>query len=340
MSPSSTSFFETVTGWHVFKVEGYSQMKGLGVARRIKSSRFHVGGHSWCITFFPDGSSDCICLALRLEDRGTAGDITVQAKYSFLDEVGEPIPSSTRTSDSLYLFKWISESRVIARIKREDMESTYVRQDKFCIRCDVTVIHEMSAVVPPSDLHQHLADILATGVGADVTFVVGGETFHAHKNVLAARSSVFKAEFFGGPVRENVEASVIIRIDGIDPRVFEAMLHFIYTDTLPKFERGDELVMAQHLLVAADRYNVERLVSLCEFDLSLFIGTSVVVSTLVLAEQLGCQLLKEECFKFLKFSENYKKVLVGDDLEHLVSSCPSLVDELCAKLGVCDLSCN
>ncbi|CAO2149791.1 unnamed protein product [Urochloa humidicola] len=353
----------TATGWHVFKVEGYSQMKGIGAARRVKSSSFLAGGRSWSITFFPDvGSSkeisQWIRFGLRLENRGMDGDVIVRAKYSFLDEVGEPIPSSTRSTDSLWrlwTFEWTGQSMIFSPpVKREDMESLYVRDDKFYIRCDVTVIHlpfrQTSVVVPPSNLHQHLADLLATGVGADVTFEVHGEMFAVHKNVLAARSSVFKVEFFGSLVKENVEAHPTIRIDGIEPRVFEAMLHFIYTDTLPKFDWGDKLVMAQHLLVAADRYNIERLVSVCEFTLSLFIDRSLAVSTLVLAQQHGCHQLEEACFKFLMPSENYKDFLVGDDMEHLASAFPSDVDDsdvddsdvddsdvddLCTTFGVC-----
>jgi speckle-type POZ protein len=52
--------------------------------------------------------------------------------------------------------------------------------------------------------------------------------------------------------------------------------------------------------VAADRYDMERLASLCEFVLCLFIHTNVAVSTLVLAEQHGCGRLKEACFRFLE----------------------------------------
>ncbi|CAO2149792.1 unnamed protein product [Urochloa humidicola] len=344
------------TGWHVLKVEGYSQMKGIGVARRVKSSSFLAGGHSWSITFFPDD----IRFGLRLENRGMDSDVIVRANYSFLDEVGEPIPSSTRSTDRLWrlwTFEWTGQSMIFSPpVKREDMESLYVRDDKFCIRSDVTIIHlpfhQTSVVVPPSNFHQHLADLLATGIGADVTFEVHGEMFAVHKNVLAARSSVFKAEFFGCLVKENVEARPRIRIDGIEPRVFEAMLHFIYTDTLPKFDWGDKLVMAQHLLVAADRYNIERLVSVCEFTLSLFIDRSLAVSTLVLAQQHGCHQLEEACFKFLMPSENYKDFLVGDDMEHLASTFPSDaddsdvddsdvddsdVDDLCTTFGVCEL---
>ena len=36
--------------------------------------------------------------------------------------------------------------------------------------------------------------------GSDVTFSVGGERFHAHKLVLAARSTAFETEFFNGMV--------------------------------------------------------------------------------------------------------------------------------------------
>ncbi|XP_034570021.1 BTB/POZ and MATH domain-containing protein 2 [Setaria viridis] len=341
----SASIAETATGWHLLKVVGYSQFKGIGVARRIKSSSFLVGGHSWCVIFFPDGSSEetaeWVSLGLRLERLGSTdgGDVLVRTKYSFLDRVGEPIPSSTRTGTSWLTFSRTSQSWVYSQfIKREDMESSYVKKDKFCIRCDVRVIEnccQLSAAVPPSEMRRHFMDLLASGVGADVAFDVGGETFAAHKNVLAARSSVFKAEFFGGTMKENVATRV--RVDGIEPRVFKAMLHFVYTDSLPRFDRGDELVMAQHLLVAADRYDMQRLASMCEFALCLFIDTSVVVSTLVLAEQHGCRRLKEACFKFLKDSGKYKEVLMGDDFEHLANSCPSLVDELCEKFGVSPL---
>ncbi|EAY87639.1 hypothetical protein OsI_09048 [Oryza sativa Indica Group] len=54
----------------------------------------------------------------------------------------------------------------------------------------------------------------------------------------------------------------VIRIDDMDLRVFRAMLQFIYTDTLPKIDKGDTAFMAQNLLVAAHRYGIERLKSI------------------------------------------------------------------------------
>jgi speckle-type POZ protein len=62
---------------------------------------------------------------------------------------------------------------------------------------------------------------------------------------------------------ENV--AVRLRIDDMEPRVFQAMLEFIYTDSWPELVDADEAVeMTQHLLLAADRYGLERLKLICE----------------------------------------------------------------------------
>ncbi|WVZ77257.1 hypothetical protein U9M48_025144 [Paspalum notatum var. saurae] len=332
-SSSSTTFTTTATGWHDFKVGGYSYLRGLGIARRIKSSTFVVGGHSWCITFFPDGLShtdtDWICFGLRLEHHGGGGggdDVMVRTKYTLLDlQVGEP--SYTRFSSNVCTFSRTVRSWATPRfIKRDEFVSSYVTDDVFCVRRHVTVLdavvhthHQPPPATtvpqppPPPDMHRHLGDLLAGGVGEDVTLEAGGETFAAHKIVLAARSPVFRAAFFGGPMKE--KATGHVRIDGIEPAVFDAVLRFIYTDTFPEMELGDRVAMAQHLLVAADRYDLQRLKSMCEYVLCICVSASVAVTTLVLAEKHGCHQLKQECFRILKNRDKYKEVLVGDDFD-------------------------
>ena len=112
-------------------------------------------------------------------------------------------------------------------------------KDSFTIKCVLTVIKEhrtkdlRTAIVvplPQSSLHKHFLDMLKGGEGADVTFTVGGQSFLAHRCVLAARSPVFKAELFG---KMNETLAQSINIDGMEPSIFEALLHFIYTDSLP-----------------------------------------------------------------------------------------------------------
>lgn len=125
--------------------------------------------------------------------------------------------------------------------------------------------------MPPPDMRRHLGELLAGGVGADVVLEVGAEAFRAHRSILAARSPVFKAELLGGPTDKDAAAPTTsttsrrLRIHDIESSVFRAMLHFIYTDSLPpEIGAGDEMVMAQQLLVAAQRYKLEGLKWICE----------------------------------------------------------------------------
>nr|CAB3490362.1 unnamed protein product [Digitaria exilis] len=145
-------------------------------------------------------------------------------------------------------------------------------------------------MVPVSDMHQHIGRLLSSAQETDVTFHVGEETVAAHRLVLGARSSVFMAELFG-PMKERHASHTQIR--DMEPRVFRAMLHFIYTDTMPDIDKEDALVMTQHLLVAADRYDLERLKLICEDKLCRYIDASTVATTLAIAEQHGCHGLKK-----------------------------------------------
>ena len=107
------------------------------------------------------------------------------------------------------------------------------------VECAITVLRELPEVffpatkeeeVPPptpsSDLHKHLGELLESQKGADVTFLLasGGERFPAHKSVLAKRSRVFMAEFFGGMEERT---SRVVEVQDVDPAAFEAMLRFV-----------------------------------------------------------------------------------------------------------------
>ena len=57
--------------------------------------------------------------------------------------------------------------------------------------------------------------------------------------------------------------------------------------------------MAQHLLVAADRYGMERLKLICESKLSKTLDVETVGSTLDFAERHSCEQLKICCVKYM-----------------------------------------
>ncbi|KAJ4752511.1 BTB/POZ and MATH domain-containing protein 1 [Rhynchospora pubera] len=89
----------------------------------------------------------------------------------------------------------------VAFKKRSEFEaSKHLKDDAFTIQCTVTVLkgtNILQATTPygvtviPSNLNQYLVRLLESGQESDVTLVVKGERFKAHRLVLAARSPVF-----------------------------------------------------------------------------------------------------------------------------------------------------
>lgn len=108
--------------------------------------------------------------------------------------------------------------------------SDYLKHDCLKINCTVGVV--VSAIdcsrlhsiqVPDSDMGAHFGMLLENTENSDVTFIVAGEKFHAHKLVLAARSPIFQSKFF-----EEEEDKHEIVISDLDPKVFKVKVLHIY----------------------------------------------------------------------------------------------------------------
>ncbi|RLN41438.1 BTB/POZ and MATH domain-containing protein 2-like [Panicum miliaceum] len=339
----------SAAGHHLLDIEGYSHTKDyLPTGQCIKSRPFTVGagGTSWRILYYPNGDqpdvSEFISVFLDL-DQGVTESVEAQAKFSLLDRTGVPVPShSQMTKMHKYLCTGNGGFGYRDFINRAWLEdSGHLKNDCFTIRCDVFIPMELRTeeravdpvfvTVPPYDLHLHLERLLAAKTGADVTFEVGGETFRAHRCILAARSTVFEAELFG-QMKESVDTTVI-RVDDMEADVFRALLGFMYTDGLPACPAPQQAGMSQHLLVAADRYNLERLKLICEDNLCVHIDTGSVATILALAEQRQCRGLKEACFDFLSSPSTLNAVMATDAFEHLTRSCPAVLKELMSNIA-------
>ncbi|TVU30634.1 hypothetical protein EJB05_22265, partial [Eragrostis curvula] len=329
----------TATGHHVLHVEGYSRTKEeLPNGRFVKSRPFSVGGRSWCIHYYPNGASprcaEYVSLFLA-PDEDVAAPFKARAKFSLLDRAGKPLLFLTRrTRLCEYAFPG-SGYGFDEFVKREFLEkSKHLSGDCFRIRCDIDIVEELRTEdraaappfisIPPSDIHKHFGDLLSSNDGTDVTFQVAGQTFKAHRYILAVRSQVFKAQLLGMMRESRADEDYCIRIDDMQARVFSHLLHFVYTDFLPEMDRQEEALMAQHLLEAADRYDMQRLKLICEDNLSRHLEVSTVATTLVLAEQHNCEGLKQACIAFFKSRYTLEAVMATDGFEHLSKSCPAL----------------
>ncbi|SPT20428.1 unnamed protein product [Triticum aestivum] len=323
---------ETAQATVALEIAGYSLHKGLGRGKYLRSPVFSIGGYDWCIQYYPDGKNEDNegYVSVFLELLSKNAEATVHYDWMLVEPVrGESI-----------VVQYGKEPRVFNRQKSvwgipkfmkttAETELAYLRNDCLVIECEVSVIKETLEIdLPPSDLLDNLATLLEGKKGADVTFKVQGEVFPAHKNLLAMRSAVFDAEFYGPMADKGAQD---ITIDDMQPAVFKAFLHFIYTDTMPSMDDlddDDKREMVKHLLVAADKYVMERMKRICEGMLCKCLDVETVATIFALADQHHCSNLKDACIEFMFSSNRMDDVIASQGYLHLKRSFPGLFVEM------------
>ncbi|KAA3485837.1 BTB/POZ and MATH domain-containing 4-like protein [Gossypium australe] len=357
LSPtSSQSVTETVNGSHRFVIQGYSLAKGMGIGKHIVSDNFTVGGYRWAIYFYPDGknpedNSTYVSVFIALASEGT--DVRALFELTLMDQSGKgkhKVHSHFDRSleSGPYTLKYRGSMGYKRFFRRALLEtSDYLKDDCLIINCTVGVV--VSAIdcsrlhsiqVPESDIGAHFGMLLENMEGTDITFDVAGEKFHSHKLVLAARSPVFRSEIFDGVDEQKKE----MVITDLEPRVFKALLHFIYRDTLSEDAESVESSSASlssvsetliaKLLAAADRYCLERLKLMCESRLCKNISVNSVAKILALADEYHATELKAVCLRFA--AENLAAVMRSDGFEYLKDNCPLLQSELLKTIAGCE----
>ncbi|XP_006659946.1 BTB/POZ and MATH domain-containing protein 2-like [Oryza brachyantha] len=352
----STCVPNTAVGTHVFDVIGYSQIKGRSHEEYVASGTFLVGGLLWAVVLYPDPPAfvlddDNVTAFLELRSqREGGGKVRASCDVRLVDQttgLASASPSPHPDADKPFrVFDVEAEEITRAsclKMKRTQFEAPpYLVDDRIILECVVTVKKEPRVSrarqvprikVPPSNITQQLGDLLESKEGADVTFDVAGEIFPAHKLVLAMRSPVFRAELLG-PMRETGPGPIAIA--DMQPAVFRDLLQFIYTDWLPRLralEGDDNGEMIRHLLVAADRYAVDRLKLLCQSILCKNLRVGNVASTLALADRHHCGMLKDACIEFMACPNMLDDVVASQGFVDLDNAAPSLVAEAKEKMG-------
>ncbi|XP_022681031.1 BTB/POZ and MATH domain-containing protein 1-like [Setaria italica] len=299
------------------------------IPREVTGSHktFEAAGYRWRIWYGPYGHVDStgsqhISLHLQVVHGASKTHVDpVEFKFSLLDQSENP--KFTRATTELCCFNDGAKGRNGFEdfIKWQDLEeSGCLKDDRFSVRCDITAMRNFSknegaaapapahVVVPPSDLHEHLTDILWNKKqGTDVTIDVGGEaTVDAHGWLLAARSPVFQAELLASKKEKPAGGGAChrrIEIQGVEPEVFKAVLHYMF--------------------------KLDRLRLMCEETLCKRIDVTTLADTLAVAERHGCRGLSPACLEFISCPGNLKAVVATEGLEELRAKWgPALLTEL------------
>ncbi|XBH63966.1 hypothetical protein VPH35_117830 [Triticum aestivum] len=309
-----------------FKISGYSFQRGFGVGKYFSSAAFNVGVYFWRIKYYPN--EDYVSLSVELATRR-----------------GHPSRSGPLTRPTNVDSVLLSFANLCGYFLQP---SAYLQDDNLAIECDITVLAAITVPpfdiqVPPSNLSDNLRELLKAGEGTDVTFKVRRESFPAHKIVLAMRSPIFKADLFGsmgGGTRRT------ITIEDMQPAIFSALLHFIYTDSLPSMgtsDGDDGEDMVKYLVVATNRYAMKRMKVIhidsfiCKFSLSLqnlayqkiYMHNIMEWSTtLALSDHCHCNHLKNACLEFLTSPDRIADVVASEGYAHIKRSFPAIIADI------------
>ncbi|KAG2585088.1 hypothetical protein PVAP13_6KG356206, partial [Panicum virgatum] len=242
----------------------YEETRNVAIGHAVSSGDISAGGHLWRVKCYPRGDKEETkgeYLSIYLHHLSESKDAIAIFK---MDRDGAPSSYHRNRSARIYA----SEDNWGWRkfVNRSLLESLYVTDGSFVVMCVVKVVPDNPLEDdPPSDMRSHLGALLDSGDGSDVSFVVDGEEFRAHRAVLAARSPVFKAQLLGS-MADGKMASITLH--DLAPATFKLMLRFIYTDAFPEdglltWDAPTATEKLQDLLAVADRYALDRLKLMC-----------------------------------------------------------------------------
>ncbi|KAI3506760.1 hypothetical protein L1887_21324 [Cichorium endivia] len=159
---------------------------------------------------------------------------------------------------------------------------------------------------------------------SDVTFLIEGKRFYAHRICLLASSDAFRAMFDGGYRERDAKD---IEIPNISWETFEKMMRYIYTGSVEV-----NLRIAQDLLRAADQYLLEGLKRLCEYTIAQDITVDKVALMYDLSEAFNAVSLKNACILFIleHFDKLDSKPWYGSLMKRIV---PEMRDYFVKTLG-------
>lgn len=207
-------------------------------------------------------------------------------------------------------------------IKRDFLLDKMKTGNTLIITCKISINADNNdeIVEPKRRLSVDLGALLESDKFGDVVFKLGNRTIRAHRVILASRSSVFAAMFKTEMKEQTTNA---VTIQDIQPEVFDELLRYIYTDKVDSLDS-----MSFELYAAADKYDLQGLVSLCRTYLLRNLSADNVLETLVCADQRGDNDMKSRALNFL--GENRSAALGVTKTagwNQLLSTHPHLVTE-------------
>jgi hypothetical protein len=152
---------------------------------------------------------------------------------------------------------------------------------------------------------------------SDITILTSNDLqIKAHKTILCARSTVFKAMLTSNL---SEATSKTIKIEDFEYDVVNAFIRYLYTD---KCSESDLKSHGDYLLAISHKYEVLGLFSICEEYLQNHVNITNIVNLLQISELYGAKLLKSKCVQF-----------ISDHTHEIFDQNPA-ADKLCSHIKI------
>ncbi len=128
---------------------------------------------------------------------------------------------------------------------------------------------------------------------SDITLVVGGQRFYAHKTILAASSEYFLRMFYGGNWNEASHNEVVLHEPPACEDIFDIFIQYFYSGIVKLC-----LNTVPHLLMLADKYDAQLKYKCLEF-MTETVNKGNLRQALVwipTCDQIGAKEVLERCY--------------------------------------------
>lgn len=167
-------------------------------------------------------------------------------------------------------------------------------------------------------LLQHMSQMCINPEYSDVSFIVEGTKIPAHKNILATRSSYFRALLYGGLV-ESTKNEIELKVP---LNVFKALLNYLYTGRMSLAKMNNEEILDCFSLT--NEYGLEELNSAISIYLTNHLSLENCCAIFESARLFSLKTLTDASIKFIATNLNE---LLGSSSFHTLSQ-----DSLCILL--------
>ncbi|CAN6347776.1 unnamed protein product [Urochloa humidicola] len=197
MNHTFTKVREVMSSVIQIKIDGFSIGKAnMNDDADSFKSTCNVDGHDWAIRLLGDRDYPGLELVFLGSSRTS---LTAVLSVKVVTGTDDFLPLKENSTVPKAFNRRLDRSPPIYIVPRGGGERYFQACSTLTLECTVTVFREPpqpegAIRVPSSNLTQQLDELLQSQAAADVVFSVEGESFAAHKSVLAARSPVFMAE--------------------------------------------------------------------------------------------------------------------------------------------------